>query len=524
MALMTARPWKDPKTGVYHIRQRTPRDLLVRVKGQTVSLPVGDTFVSVKVGDVVQASLRTKEAAEARTRHAVADGALKRFWEAQKAGPVSLTQRQIIALSGLVYADLTKAWSDEPGPSEAWSGMLRLHQQAQAAGKLDQWVGPNVDVLLLREGIVTDDGSRKRLIEAVDSALVQAASLISRNAEGDYRPDPDAARFPAWQPPGPSPAPRMEAVGEVVTTAELFERWATYSVDKKAANTIKRYRGSFRSLSAFMKDRDVRTLSGDDLYAWAEHRRDVEGVTPRAINKNDMVAASSVFGWAVDRAGKQLLPANPVTGITLDEPRKVPKRERTFRDAEIASILSAASAVKADSLNPTFAAARRWCPWLAAYSGARIAELTHLEARDIRTESGTVVMNLRVTKTGEPRTVPLHPHLLELGFLAFVEASGSGPLFYDPKRHGKASSTSPAELRGHKVGKWVREVVKLDPDVDPNHGWRHTWKTRALGAGIEERLRDAITGHRVASVGRRYEAPSLVMLTEAMKRFPRYSF
>jgi len=68
----------------------------------------------------------------------------------------------------------------------------------------------------------------------------------------------------------------------------------------------------------------------------------------------------------------------------------------------------------------------------------------------------------------------------------------------------------------------VRETVRLDPGVDPNHGWRHTWKTRALGAGIEERLRDAVTGHSVASVGRRYETPTLKMLADAMSRFPRY--
>lgn len=77
-------------------------------------------------------------------------------------------------------------------------------------------------------------------------------------------------------------------------------------------------------------------------------------------------------------------------------------------------------------------------------------------------------------------------------------------------------------MQGHKIGKWVRETVKLDPHVDPNHGWRHTWKTRALAAGIEERLRDAITGHRVASVGRRYESPTVQMLAAAMSRFPWY--
>lgn len=259
------------------------------------------------------------------------------------------------------------------------------------------------------------------------------------------------------------------------------------------------------------------------MFAWAEPRRDVEGVSARGINKNDLVAASSVFRWASGRSGGQLLLGNPVTGITLDEPRIVAQRERTFRDHEIAAILSAASAVKPDDQNPTRAAARRWCPWLAAYLGARIAELTNLEKRDIRTETGIAVMDLRVIKTGEPRTVSLHPHLIEQGCLAFVRASPPDPLFYDPKRHRKDSQTPPGELQGHKVDKWVRETAKLDPGVDPNHGWRHTSKTRALGAGIEERLRDAITGHRVASVGRRYETPTLTMLARGLDSFSMYT-
>ena len=271
-----------------------------------------------------------------------------------------------------------------------------------------------------------------------------------------------------------------------------------------------------------MRGRDVRTLTGDDVFAWAVHRRDRESISPRAINKNDLVAVSSVFQWGTGRASGQILSSNPASGISLDEPRIVAQRERTFRENEIEAILSAASAVDLEALNPTRSASRRWCPWLAAYSGARIAELTNLHRGDIQTEGGITFMRLRVTKTGEPRSVPVHAHLIEQGFMAFVTASDPGPLFYDPSRHSEGSKTPPGELQGHKLGKWVRETVKLDHGVDPNHGWRHTWKTRALGARIEERLRDAITGHRVASVGRRYETPTLKMLADAMERFPRY--
>ncbi len=70
MALITARPWKHPKTGTYDLRQRASLDLLPSVKGQNVALPVGDAFITVKVGDAIQASLLTKDIAklEAATR------------------------------------------------------------------------------------------------------------------------------------------------------------------------------------------------------------------------------------------------------------------------------------------------------------------------------------------------------------------------------------------------------------------------------------------------------------------------
>lgn len=174
-----------------------------------------------------------------------------------------------------------------------------------------------------------------------------------------------------------------------LTVGELFDRWSADRADKRAPNTIKRYRGSIRSFEAFAKGRDVRTLTGDDVFAWAVHRRDVEGISPRAINKNDLVAVSSVVRWGAGRASGQRLSSNPATGIPLDEPRIARQRERTFRDGEIAAILSAALAVQPDPRNPTLSFAKRWCPWLAAYSGARIAELTHLEQCDIRTGSGS---------------------------------------------------------------------------------------------------------------------------------------
>ena len=63
-----------------------------------------------------------------------------------------------------------------------------------------------------------------------------------------------------------------------------------------------------------------------------------------------------------------------------------------------------------------------------------------------------------------------------------------------------------------------------DPEVSPNHSWRHTFKRRAARAGIEPRIRDAMCGHAPKVVGDEYEMPDIEDLIEAMKAFPRYEF
>jgi integrase len=69
----------------------------------------------------------------------------------------------------------------------------------------------------------------------------------------------------------------------------------------------------------------------------------------------------------------------------------------------------------------------------------------------------------------------------------------------------------------------VRSSVGItDKEVGPTHGWRHTFKQRVDRHGISERVSDAITGHVPLTTGRKYGAPTLADMAEALKRFPRY--
>jgi integrase len=536
MALIMARPWQDPKSGVWHLRQRVPQDL-IRLKGQNVALPVGDSVVTVKIGAVVQASLRTKDTKQAKQLHAVADAALRRYWDAQRNGPARLTHKQAIALAGTLYKDFSERLENNPGSPETWAwvqdvneraregrlgrGALMIGRMAAKSQAMEDRFGPFADALIAREGLVIDADSRTLLIKAVAHALDSAARKLERNAEFDYSPDPAASSFPVWEKSEPKAGPKRK--DDSLTVSDLWDRWSAYHADKRAPTTIERYAPSLASLGVFTKGKAARAVTSDDIYAWAEHRRDKDNISPKVVNQNDLVAVSSVFGWAKSRQGGSLLPSNPVTkDVRLDLPKVQRKRERTLRQGEVKAILKLAQEVKDDPRNPTSAYAKRWCPWLAAYSGARIQELTGLTAEDIREEGGTWVMHFHRTKTGQPRTVAIHEHLIEMGFIDFVRSRKSGPLFYDPKRSTGKARTPQAEQRAIKLADWVRTETNLDKAVDPNHGWRHTFKTKALEVGIPERISDAITGHSSASVARSYETPTVGMMAEALSKLPRY--
>jgi integrase len=88
------------------------------------------------------------------------------------------------------------------------------------------------------------------------------------------------------------------------------------------------------------------------------------------------------------------------------------------------------------------------------------------------------------------------------------------------------------DCEGERRGKWraaknrlsefARRVVKAE-GVDPNHGWRHMFKTIGRDAGIEDSVLDVICGHAPKSVGGAYGSVSLAAQRRAFERFPRFA-
>jgi hypothetical protein len=70
------------------------------------------------------------------------------------------------------------------------------------------------------------------------------------------------------------------------------------------------------------------------------------------------------------------------------------------------------------------------------------------------------------------------------------------------------------------MAQFARDVVK-DPNVAPNHGWRHRFKTLGIEAGIDHRILDAIQGQSARTVAESYGDVTLKAMANAMSKFPK---
>jgi integrase len=458
----------------------------------------------------------------------------------------SLSQKQAVALAGEWYRDFVAQHEENPGSPERWDAdfwvlLDRLMEHApgdiftQKRKYLDQIIrNPEIlkgirpamakearaEQFLASKGLVLTHEAHDLFIDCVVEAYLTAVQLLERRARGDFTADESLEQFPKFE---PAPKSHKDPIG--LTPWKLFEAWV--EVKKPARATVDRWRGVFRGLQQHFEGRTAASISAEEVQDW------VEGlVTPKrsaAVVQDIWCSAGrTVFGWAV--ATRRLSP-NPFQGAKVAVPRKNKTRESVFRPEEVKLILSASLTFK--QTERAFDAARRWVPWICAYTGARAGEITQLRGQDLVKRDGQWAIKITpeagTVKTREARTVPLHEHLIEQGFVEFVGTKGDGPLFYNVDTPVKATTSDPTNPRKarsvktrERIGGWVREVGVTDKDVQPNHAWRHTFKQIGDRAGITEKMSDAITGHAPANVGRSYGAPTVADMAEAMKKFPRY--
>ena len=577
-----ARPTYRKGSTYIQFDRRIPKAVLDRVRGQKLLIPVGDEVVEKRISASaihVKLSLRTNDKAEGKLRNAQVDEYLERVYAGLLTNvPVKLTHRECVAIAGVFY----RAWSGdiergsatsvELGEDGKWvttkaeGGLIDVgyepddlaeaysaaaERMSAATDRIDPQ-GTELAALvkrwLLGVSLVIDDASMKIVLGEVRKAIAEALALKQRHAGGDYSPDPNADRFPPFsevaEKYAPKPSNAARGKSERLTLTELFTRWKD-NPDQRgdakspgiAQSTITSYSTVFRQLGEFLKHEDVRRITRDDLESYLKKRRE-DGVSQKTVVGGDRAAIRSIFKWAAEN---RITQENPAAVLWKPKPRKQARKrgEKVFTEDERVAILKHSLGYQPRSRreDKKLIAAKRWVPWLMAYSGLRVGEVAQLRKKDIEEHRGhwamAITFEAGTTKSKGTWHVPLHSHLIDLGFLEFVKRAREGYLFIDPtperyKADAPESRTKdergvlgPLKTLQNDLAEFAREVVKRK-DVAPNHGWRHTFISVCRKVGIYPETQRAFHDHAGETVSEKEYGEFYPAMVEALKKIPRY--
>ncbi|MCP8890853.1 site-specific integrase [Sphingomonas faeni] len=518
---------ENAKTGRLSYRRAYPTALLPFIPASSSGKTSAEFKVSLATKDPRSQEFdHRRRAAEARFDAIVA--------KATKAatGTFDILDAPRLAYLGKVFEidllkrDAAALWNEGPARAhrrrEGWEEKLGDFQRWQGEGAseaIEDWWSHSAIALLDTEGLVIDPAGDNLglLCRELNASALRAApvALAQLNGETVSLPAP------------PAPVGHKERSAPGTSRLPLLETFDAYT---RAAGmtplTAQDWRRHIVHLKDFLGHDDAAKITTDDLMRWRDELLKDGTRQANTVRGRYLGSIRAMLSWAVS---ERKLPVNVALNIKVHGKEKPELRSKDFTDDEALRILTASLIPPANRILPTYALSRRWVPWLCAYTGARVNEITQLRGIDVTEEKGIWVIRITpeagTQKSMKARFVPLHTHLIDQGFLEVVKSSGDGPMFYDPSRQRAPSATNRHIKKvGERLGAWVREEVGItDKGVAPSHGWRHRFKTVARAVHMSGEVRDAIQGHEPRTEGEAYGSMPIPTMAAAIALLPRYA-
>lgn len=276
------------------------------------------------------------------------------------------------------------------------------------------------------------------------------------------------------------------------------------------------------------KSKEYRDLSDQALYALGKElnveppsRRYIKGATARLRTFFNHLVSS------------RIIKNSPMDGFKNDRPDYTEtESRRAFTSEEIEQIFDPETYLPWAKKYPH----RFWGPLIGLHTGARVAEVAQIKIADVVQDGEIWCFKFRATPDrdlparGGPatrgsmktavsiRTVPIHPALIDLGFLDyFKDARESGHARLFPNLPSGSAGKADAEsgkaygaALGSQFSDYLRKVASLEKGMG-FHAFRHTIDTNLEDQGAPLRLIASISGHGKASRQREYEADLATM-------------
>jgi integrase len=243
---------------------------------------------------------------------------------------------------------------------------------------------------------------------------------------------------------------------------------------------------------------------------------------PKTYNKK-VEQISALFSHAVT---EQLLFQNPAKSLALPEAPSSGE-EKGFTIEQLNMIFSGdwfrqfiwesgSQFVPNHRLRPCFF----WHPLIALYEGCRSGEILQLKTANVRENNGVAAIKVEgeVKNQQSIRSVPLHPKLIDLGFLQYLEAvkrQGYAMLFPDAKQacDGKYSTWFQKPW-----AKYLRKIGVKTSRKECFHAFRHTWVGALRRADVPEEIRKRLGGWKIHGAESSYGPEHLPRLLSYLEK------
>ncbi|KGK57292.1 integrase [Xanthomonas cannabis pv. phaseoli] len=307
----------------------------------------------------------------------------------------------------------------------------------------------------------------------------------------------------------PAPAPRgpvASATTPAIEAMTLGKARDAFLATLKPSSLPKTYtikKTAIEALVAFLGSKaKVHAITRSDLARWYQDMREKGASTPTLTNKQSYIGGrGGFFEWAM-ASGHYPKGDNPASGhVSYSQREKRARKKLGFKAYDRAQI----QALFAPEALAKMSESARWASLLGLYTGARASEVGQLLIKDVFEEVG--IPCLRISDEGEHqkvktevslRTVPLHPELLQMGFLKWIggrREAGETRLF-------PAAKATAVNGQGNWITKaFSRHLAEVGKGWEPAkrgfHSLRKTFIQELQGAGVVSELRAQIVGHEL---------------------------
>ncbi len=253
--------------------------------------------------------------------------------------------------------------------------------------ELEDVIGAQIERFRVMGSVEAIRGSIKwrAAARALCVAEYEALGRVMERDEGDFDGAPTHPMLARME-DEPDPLPPVSLRG-------LFRDYVKARAAVGRGRSIEvRWAPVIESLVKHVKGDDVRRITKGELLAWCDGLLEA-GLGATTISGVYLGTAKAILRWPPK-----------TTSCPRTRPRACGRRRRRspgrvragYTDAEALALLKAArayvpkvGATKSTTERVELTRAKRWVPWIAAFTGARVTELTQLRGRDFRRERRT---------------------------------------------------------------------------------------------------------------------------------------